>query len=416
MKNEIRTVSEQPSFLYKILFILVVLSSIYFWNLKMFPPIYNIYHVFGWLFCIVGTALVIGRPGMRFKYPILLFLIGLVVNFYASYKNLHQSIYESFFSFSFYYFILLYFMLHFMKLGDKFVENSVLVLAFIYSVIFVWQYKVFPKVIFNYSAQTALEEKQFEILGHGFLVLGYLLALNKFFIKFRWVYLGLSLFFMLVLFKCGFRTLIASAAGVTLIMVARLVRFNLRDILIVIAVFGGLLALTQYKSVSNIIDNAVNKTEDNLKQGKAYVRNVEKEYYYNVYPRNLSYYIIGGGKPAGRNLYMFDYDINTVKLNYNIVWVDIGLRGFYFVVGGIALLGMLWFAFKAIFTKVPRDKIYLGMYFLYLLGTSFTNEEIYRDGIFVVQAIALYLIDQAANSMALEKKEAEQKAAPVTTR
>jgi len=37
------------------------------------------------------------------------------------------------------------------------------------------------------------------------------------------------------------------------------------------------------------------------------------------------------------------------------------------------------------------------------LIVSFTNEEIFRDGIFIVQAIALYLIDTAL----IEKPETE---------
>jgi hypothetical protein len=41
---------------------------------------------------------------------------------------------------------------------------------------------------------------------------------------------------------------------------------------------------------------------------------------------------------------------------------------------------------------------------LYLLLVSFTNNEIYVDGIFTVQAVALYLIDQAANERSEIKK------------
>jgi hypothetical protein len=408
MKSETQIKYEEHGGFYKPLFIIVILCSICFWNLKPFPPIFNIYHFIGWGFCGLAVLLVWNKPGLSFKYPIFLFLFGLLANFFASYKNLHQNLYESFFSFSFYYFILIYFLLHFMKLKAGFVENTILVFAFLYSLIFIYQYKAYPRVIFNFSAQTALEEKQFEILGHGFLVLGYLLALNKFLMKYRWIYLALAMAFMLVLFKCGFRTLIGSALAASVIMIARLIRFNIRDMILGIVVVLGFLALSQYKSVSHIIDNAISKTESNMKEGKAYIRNVEKEYYYNVYPRNISYYVIGGGKPAGRSLYRFDYDISTVKLNYNIVWVDIGLIGFYFVVGGITLLGMLWWALKAIFSKLPREMTYLSFYFLYLLFTSFTNEEMYRDGIFTVQAIALYLVDLGVRKRTEEASQTEK--------
>ena len=85
----------------------------------------------------------------------------------------------------------------------------------------------------------------------------------------------------------------------------------------------------------------------------------------------------------------------TWKMNYNIVWVDIGLLGFFIVVGAIATAGLLWYTLKAIFARVPREMYYVCFYFLYLLLVSFTNEEIYDNGIFTVQAVGLYLIDVA---------------------
>lgn len=97
-------------------------------------------------------------------------------------------------------------------------------------------------------------------------------------------------------------------------------------------------------------------------------------------------------------------------MNYNIVWVDIGLLGFFVVVGGIALFGLLWYTFKAVFMRLPRDMLYLNFYFLYLFIVSFTNEEIFDDGIFTVQAVALYLIDLGANERK-ESKKADKEAA-----
>lgn len=208
--------------------------------------------------------------------------------------------------------------------------------------------------------------------------------------------------FFIVLLKCDFRTLIAGAILVSVIMVMRTIRFKATDFIILIFVAIIFVGLSQTRRVSHVIDKMISQTEGDLEEGDEYVRRIELEYFYKRYPKNLSYYIIGGGKPAGHNLYRSS---SVWQMNYNIVWVDIGLLGFYIVVGGIALAGMLWYTLKAIFIGLPRDRLYLNCYFLYLLMVSFTNNEIYIDGIFTVQAVGLYLIDNAKNeeSNSLEK-------------
>lgn len=392
-KSEVEIKSEGAGFFAKAIFIVLLLCSLHFWNLKLFPPLGNVYNFLVYIPCGLAVIMVWRRKEVGFKFPVILFLFGLMANFVASAVNLNQSIYESFFSFSFYYFILIYFLLHYLKISRKYIENTVIVFSILYALIFIVQYKVYPASIFNSSVQTAKGERQFEILGHGFLMLGYFLVLNRFVTNRKLFYIGIAMILLLVQFKCGFRTLIAGSIFVSGIMVMRMIRFDPRDMALLFVVLLLAVGLSQYRGVTYVIEKMVEKTETNLKQGDKYVRNIEMEYFYKVYPRNMSYYLIGGGKPAGRNLYEFDYEMANSRLNFNIVWVDIGLLGFYIVVGGIALMGMLWWVLKAVFMKMPRDKFYLKFYFLYLLIVSFTNEEIFRNGIFTVQAIALYLID-----------------------
>jgi hypothetical protein len=59
----------------------------------------------------------------------------------------------------------------------------------------------------------------------------------------------------------------------------------------------------------------------------------------------------------------------------------------------VACLGLVWYSVKALLSRVPKDMMYLNFYFLYLLMVSFTTMEIYRGGVFAVEAIVLYLID-----------------------
>lgn len=375
----------------KVIFIILVILSIHIWELRYIPQLIKSENLLVWMICIFSFFLVMGRSNMKFKYAILLFLAGLIFNTMAAFMNLGQSPVKTILAFEYSYFILIYFLLHNLNLSRKFLENTIIAFAIIYSVVFLAQYAVYPTIILRSDKNTAVLSKQFEILGSGFLVLGYLLSLNRYLIYRGLKNILLAVGFIIILFLSDFRTLLAGAAVVTLLLLLRIVH-RPKDIIKLVFVVLILFGLTQYQVFTKIINNMVVQTGNNIKEGEKYVRFVELEFFLKRYPQNISYFIIGGGRASGENLYRYNREA-AFGMNYNIVWVDIGLIGYYIVIGGIATLGLLWYSLKAISIKLPRDRLYLNLYFLYLIIVSFTNEEIFRDGIFTVQAIALYLID-----------------------
>jgi hypothetical protein len=396
------TTTADNSAMQKTAFVILLLLSLHIWELRYIPQVLNVENLLVWAVSIFAFVMVAKKTNMHFTYAIFIFLAGLVFNSFAAYINLGQNPIKTMLSFEFSYFILLYFVLHYLKLSNKYLENIIIIFALIYSFIFIVQYTVYPTVIFRSDKNTAVWSKQFEIMGNGFLMLGYFLVLNRYLLYQKLVNIIMALFFFAVLFYSDFRTLIAGAAVVTVILLLRIFH-RPQDIAKIVFVGILFLGVTQQSAISKVMTKMVTQTQSNLKEGKKYVRLVQTEFFFKKYPRNLSYFIIGGGKPSGPNLFKFNRSI-FFGMNYNIVWVDIGLLGFYIVVGGVATLGLLLWVLRGIFTKLPRDKIYLSCYFIYLLIVSFTNEEIYRNGIFTVQAIALYLID-----LAIEERETAEK-------
>jgi hypothetical protein len=405
MKNEIGSISDE--FFTKIIFILILLFSIHFWTLRFIPQKFNPENIIVWLVCGYSIFMVSQKSILRFKYAIFLFLFGIITNVLASYINLGQNPKVSLLSFWSYYSILIYFLLHYFKLNRKFVENTVIVFSIIYSITFIISYKIYPNSIVTAGLGEDAGIRQLEIIGEGFLMLAYLLLLNRFIINRKLINIIFALAFMMVQLKCDFRTLIAGAILITVLMIIVTLR-KASDFIIMISIAILVAGLMSYHGVSSILDKMMLETQKNINEGDKYVRNIQLEYYYKVYPKNISYYIIGGGRPAGGNLWQGE---ETWEMNYNIVWSDIGLLGFYVIVGGIATLGLLWYTLKAIFIRLPRDKLYLNFYFLYLIIVSFTNEEIYDDGVFTVQAIGLYLIDVALTekSIYVDKTELQDK-------
>ena len=390
VKTEIRT---GKRILSQAVFIFFLLLSLHFWDLRFIPKIFNIENLLTWMVCGFSFFMVINKNDMHFRNAILLFIFGLLLNSLAAYINLDQDFKLSVLSFGFYYFILLYFLQHYLELDRRFLENVIIIFGLIYSALFLTQYALYPFSIFNRDVSTAVNEIQLEILGNGFLMLSYFLVLNRYLLNRRFLNIVLAIGFLFILLKSGFRTLVGGALMVTVIMIMRMFRFRVKDFVIVIFLAAFFIGLFQVKSVAGIVNKMINKTETDIGSGSKFNRIVDMEFFFKRYPENLSYFIIGGGRASGKNLYR--YNPYVMGQNYNIVWVDIGLLGFYIVVGGVATLGLLWYTIKAIFSRLPGDMIYLSSYFLYLLIVSFTNEEIYRNGIFSVVAIGLYLIDIA---------------------
>jgi hypothetical protein len=403
MESKIKTIPD--AYALKAVFILLLLFSIHFWDIRFIPQKLKLENLIVWMACGYSFIMIIQKRNLKFKNAILLFIIGLLFNVIAAYINLGQSPKNTILAFSYYYFILIYFLLHFFELDRKFLENTIIAFALLYSAIFVIQYLIFPYDLFNREASTAQLEIQLEIIGHGFLMLAYFLILNRYLINRRFINIILALFFFLILFKSGFRTLVGGAMAGSILMFLRTFRFKLKDFAVMILAVLIFVSLIQFKGISDALDDMINKTQNEINLGSKFNRIADTEFFFKRYPENISYFIIGGGKASGENLRKFNPE--ALGQNYNIVWVDIGLLGFYIVVGGIATLGLLWYTLKAIFIKLPKDSLYLNVYFFYLLIVSFTNEEIYRDGIFTVHAIGLYLIDIAViNNLKAEEKTA----------
>jgi hypothetical protein len=376
----------------KTVFIVFLLFSIQFWHLKFIPQKYNADNLLTWLFCGYCFLMVRKKSNLKFKNAIILFLIGLMINIIPAYINQGTSPYDSLLRFNFFYFILIYFMLHYFKLSIKFLEKIIIIFAILLTLIYIIQYLVFPYQIVNFQAE-ALEIRgtiRFRIIGHGFLILAYFLSLNRFLLNPQLKNILLALAFFIVSLMMGFRTLVTGALLVTLLMSFKIFRFHVKSFVPLFVLILLLVILFQFPGPSQILKEFITTTESNIKEGHQYVRLIEMEYYFKEYPKNISYFIIGGGLPGGGYLPGYIYGFLT---DYGILWVDLGLLGFYIVYGAIALSGLLWYTLKAIFIKLPQDKLYLNFYFMYLVIVSFTNQEIYRDGIFTVQAIGLYLID-----------------------
>jgi hypothetical protein len=385
-----------------IILILLILCSIHFWGFVFIPQsVFNLTNAISLLIMGFGFLKVWHKKDLRFMYAIILFFIGLLINLFSAYINQQQSPLDTFKAFGTFYFILFYFFLHYLQINRKNLENIIIVFAIIYSVFYIIQVFTFPTEIFDSNMVVDRGTVRLRIEGNGFLVLAYFLVLNRFLLNLRITNLLLSLAFFVILLMGGFRTLTLATLFLSGFMYIKLVRFSFADFAILSLVVLMFFGLFQFEGTSKIVEGMTNSSKSEFHEGEKNIRVVAFEFFFKEFPKNNSVYIFGAGFPGFPSGY--SYYLQALSKNFGLFWVDIGLFGFYIIVGIVALCGLLWYSLKAIFSKLPRNSLFLNIYFAYLVLVSFTTMEIYRGGIFAVEAIGLYLIDLAVTEYNQDK-------------
>jgi hypothetical protein len=376
----------------KALFIFLLLCSIHFWGLVYLPrELFNMTNAVSLFIMGFGFLKMMKKDGLSFRNAIIVYFIGLIINIFACYINHGQSMLDSFLLFGSFYFILFYFSLHEMQISRKYLEDVIIIFAILYSVFYLLQVYAYPRAIFNSDMIRDRGTIRLRIEGNGFLVLAFFLLLNRYLVYQKLKNLFLLGFFFIILLKGGFRSLTFATMFLTAIMVIRLIPYSKKNYFTVILLAVCFAGLMYSRGTSAVIKNMIFTTQKQNNEGDNYIRARCLNYYFTIYPENKSYYIFGGGISEGNSLESRKH--LYIEEKFGFYWVDLGLIGFYIVIGAVACLGLLWYTIKAILSKVPADMLYVNFYFFYLLIVSFTTMEIYRSGVFAVEAIVLYLID-----------------------
>ena len=122
---------------------------------------------------------------------------------------------------------------------------------------------------------------------------------------------------------------------------------------------------------------------------KDYIRWIQFYYYYEDHFQNFIEFLLGSGIPGGKSNYLH-YMKNLQS--EGIYWIDWGFLGLSWLTGVLSVIGMVWWAVKAIVTKVHKERIYLTIWFAYIFFCGITTAEFVRQGCFMIQGMVLYII------------------------
>jgi len=125
--------------------------------------------------------------------------------------------------------------------------------------------------------------------------------------------------------------------------------------------------------------------------GEDYIRMLTFNFLFGEVNAGVGSIIFGNGMPVSGTEYgRLVLDVGANMLGF--ISADLGMVGFAFNFGLLSVLAFLNLFRIGIFKKLPKDSVYLNVFFIYLVISSVTTAEIYRAGMFVVEAVGFYLI------------------------
>lgn len=390
------------------LFLLFLASSIYFYGAIFIPRIIPsgtaLISIAVYVVCAV--KLIVKKSRDEFRAPIFLFLGSLIVNCAYS-SSVHGSImmdnvmaYYSFFQ------IAMYFYLKQFKMNVCFLEKVVLCFAIFYCIVYAIQMLVFPHVVIDYAGKIISDAAEsgadyydrgtlrLRGPGGGFLMLSYFMCLNRYIIGGKRINLLFSMLFMLFLFLSGFRSLVALGLILSILMFVRNTKFNLEAAFRLFLLGVGIVLLVSIPPIQRVVEQMVEGTIDQKQQKDDDARIKELGYFLAVHPQNQLDYFLGSGMPNGNDNDAYSQDVVNVGVMEHLFWQDLGLLGLYIMAGLGVVVAFLWLVWKVTFYPTSSYGQYLKYYFIYLLFGSIASMEIYRNGIFGVEAIGLYLAER----------------------
>ena len=258
-----------------------------------------------------------------------------------------------------------------------------------FGICFLIQYLAMPNIIFSGQIRVDSDEQRVALTGQGLASFSVLFALNKIIYNHDRKFVPILLLGIIAMFGCGYRTMLFAIVISVSVMLIKL-GFSRKYFIPVIVVIALLyLSINYLPFVNNQIANMVER-QNILEQGgfKNDIRYENLMYHYLFYFKNIQEMIFGSGMPFQDTEYgkfINDYMIDALHY-WNSDW---GLIGLSWLVGIPTVLVMIYYSIKIFITKLPKEYLYVNMYFFQILISSVTSHEFYIEGNFIIQAVVI---------------------------
>lgn len=341
----------------------------------------------------------IGRK-QPFQTSYILMIIGLFLSMVSCYIYRGQDFISSFKAMPVVFYIFFFYLLLYLKPKIIQIENVLQWLIIIFDILYICQFVLLQSgIVFLPMDETTSdqgEEARFRMVASGLASLGVFYGCNKLLIKKRLLPFVIVILSFIVILLMAFRTMIFFTVIFSVILLFKVNRgFNKKTFLYIIG--GTLLLVFLFNmpvlsdKLNYMLDKQFGQDSQTL-DNKDYIRNVTLNYYLFHHFKSPLEFVLGSGLPFSEHAYYNEFKSLAFS---GIFFMDWGLLGLSWMIGILPVCCMIYYSFKSFVLKVDSRFYYMGIWFVYLVVSSITTAEFYRNGNYVIQALCLYLVYSA---------------------
>lgn len=332
----------------------------------------------------------------------LLIFVGILASMVSCMINRGQSIIDSIKAMPNYFGLLFYFFLKWRKFKLTTVQSALVWLIIVFDILYIAQYYLIDYGINflnidDWMLSDSTEGNRLRVMSGGLYSLGMFYGIVQWYITHKNKYLALFIVGVFVMLLTGYRQFLLSSLIALLFMIYKLdKRIKPKHIGYVAAIVVVGYVLYQIPAVQGKIAGMIERNDTGASlDNKDYIRVIQWEFFNHEYFKNGWEHFFGSGLPLPGAKSGFGKYFQTLT-DQGLQYVDWGIIGVSWMLGILTFVGYVWMALAAILKRVPSVYLYVCLWYIFLLSSSITNWEFFRNGNFLVHAMALYIIELAS--------------------
>lgn len=341
---------------------------------------------------VMGGSKIFQYP-TRFKVPVLILLISIIISMFMAMFYWDQSLKHTLLCSYEHLIIIFFFYIASSKLTIRDFERIIIGLGLFYLAFFLIQYVSLPKILFgksHWGTDEFVERRgtiRFIFPSAGIFFLMSFMAFTKLTegIRPKWFYIVLSFLGIYLPIIQVTRQFIAAAVLIFSYNLIKNISWGKRALLMTTIVIGTYFVLNSDLDVVNAL---LDQTQSDLGDGSDYIRVQAAEFFLFEFSPNWVTTIFGNGIPYWN---ISDYGIYIVLLQhkYGFFLEDVGIIGYYSQIGifGVSSFILMWI--YSFFYSLPNRYSYLKYYLWFLLLTGLTWYSLYHYHYLLMTTIVL---------------------------
>ncbi|MBN1598297.1 MAG: hypothetical protein JW894_08380 [Bacteroidales bacterium] len=311
------------------------------------------------------------RISMGYKWEITLIFFSLILSTFAAEIFHNQGISKTLFAQYDFYFFLFYFLLHYLKPDPKKMLQMFLVLGYIYVLLYLIQYFLYPRIIVSSRVSAERGTIRIFIPGIQYMFTSYFILLGRFFQKKQIKYILALIPIIVIVFLLGTRQLLSVIMLLTLlnILFSKTVKSKVFMYILIASCI-----IPFYFAFEGIFNEILMTSQQQFAEGATENIRYKAAYYYLFnFNSNPLWMLVGNGAPGINSDY--GRQVMILQEEYGYYQSDIGIIGEFFKFGIIFVIAQFVLLYKMLITKLPEEFkfiIYnvLSIFFTMLVGAG----------------------------------------------